>query len=326
MRSCNKIYVLVFTAGFFALAAGQAAARSISGLRCNVETTDIGSVTIGNINKAPDINNILSFSCSFRRPLAAGRRVAYCWHIHDAPGGTARFTYRYATLNRYNKLAFNIYSHDVKVGDRRTDYNIFGLAKKITDTEYRVDDPITVRFEGNAGISALPAGQYKYDNPQTHVVMQDVSDYEALDYKSACGNSNGDVTGTGNTKGNTNITVNVRTYCEVRVDKHLIFPAQYSLNNPVSTNGTVNVNCSAGTDYKVEIGNGNNYFNNMRHMKQKSGGQTIAYTVSPEKWTGVGLGTPQGQNQTIDGKVPAQTTPDADIYRDTLIVTVNIIR
>ncbi|KAA6205191.1 MAG: SCPU domain-containing protein [Candidatus Tokpelaia sp.] len=324
------VYKIFIVAISFIVSLGvnaRADRASPPGQRCTVETTNLVSVTIGNINKAPTITNTLSFSCSLSRAIPADRHMAYCWHIHDSSAGTKPFTYRYATLGsgrNQSRIGFNIYSNGIRVGDRRNEYNIIGYPTKVNDTLYRVDDPITVRFEGNEGVSNLPSGKYIYNNPQTHVTMYMLQPGDALDYRNACGVTNGDVTGTGNAKGNTVVDINIRTYCDIRVGSDMVFPRQFSLKNPVAAQAQVVVNCSAGTDYNVTLDNGQNYSDNMRHMKRSGGDDMIAYSLTPEQW--VDTGSSFDQAFSIYGEVPAQATPPVGAYRDAVVVTVDIIK
>jgi len=306
---------------------GWATRKSPPGQKCAVETTTIASVTIGNINKAPTMTNTLSFSCSLSRAIPDGYHMAYCWHIHDSSAGTAPFTYRYATLGsgrNQSKIGFNIYSNGTRVGDRRNAYNIIGYPIKMNDTLYRVDDPMTVRFEGNEGVSNLPSGKYVYDNPKTHVTMYMLEAGDELNDHNACGVANGDITGTGNKSGNTVIDINIRTYCDVRVGSDMTFAKQWTLQKAVNTQAQVVVNCSAGTDYKVSLDNGRNYTDNSRHMKRAGGEELVSYTLTPESWAD--LGSSFDQSFTVAGQVPAQATPPAGAYRDTVVVTVDLIR
>ncbi|KAA6205193.1 MAG: spore coat U domain-containing protein [Candidatus Tokpelaia sp.] len=324
--------VFIAAMAFLPALTGESWAKkgSPAGIKCAVETTTLVSVTIGNINKAPTMTNTLSFSCSIRNAIAANQQMVYCWHIHDSSSGNTPFTYRYATLGtgrNQSKIGFNIYSNGTRVGDRKNAYNITGYSTKVNDLLYRVDDPMTVRFEGNEGVS-LPEGKYIYNNPRTHVVMHTIEPGDALDYPNACGakedNGGGDIVDRGQIMGNTIVDINVRTYCDVKVGSDMVFPRQFDLKNPVNTQAQVVVNCSAGTDYQVTLDNGQNYSDNMRHMKRSGGEELVSYNVTPESWSD--LGTSFDQPFTVAGEVPAQATPPIGTYRDTVVVTVNIIQ
>jgi len=312
---------------------GRAERGSPTGIKCAVDTTTIASVTIGNINKAPEMSNMMSWSCSIRKPIEADQQMIYCWHIHDSSSGATLFTYRYATLGsgrNQSKIGFNIYSNGTRVGDRKNGYNIIGYPTKVNDLLYRVDDPMTVRFEGNEGVT-LPAGKYIYNNPRTHVVMHTIEPGDALNYYNACGanewnngTGGGDIYGSGRVMSNTIVDINVRTYCDVSVGSDMVFPRQFALKNPVNAQAQVIVNCSAGTDYKVTLDKGQNYADNTRHMKRAGGEELVAYNITPESWED--LGTSFDQPLTVAGQVPAQATPPIGAYRDTVVVTVNIIQ
>lgn len=310
------------------------AVRQAPGGSCVTNTTSLSTVIIGNVNKAPDVNSFLSFTCKNVNQLKPGRKMVYCWHIH---GGayTSRFTYRTAKLGN-NVVNFNFYAKDwdgaaKKVGSAREPYNIIGaISRSGTDGKkdtYSVQTPFTLRFEGNDNSFSLPDGSYTYNAGGTHFVLSDIDENDVLNYQNACAAANGDIVSTPQSQTNIPLNISVKTYCNVSVSRDMLFPKQMRLDNPVSAQATVNTDCSAGTDYSVKISNGDYYFDNMRHMKRQSGGdESIAYQISPEEWKGIGIGTPQGQDWVVDGTVPSQTTPSDGNYEDRLVVTINIMR
>lgn len=104
------------------------------------------------------------------------------------------------------------------------------------------------------------------------------------------------------------------------------------LSAAVTANGHLTLKCTSTMSYTVALGNGNNGSSpTARNMKL--GSSLITYGLykdngfaSPWGDTGgtVATGTGSGANQdlTVYGRVPAQATPAAGTYTDTIIVTV----
>jgi spore coat protein U-like protein len=115
----------------------------------------------------------------------------------------------------------------------------------------------------------------------------------------------------------------------------LNFGNQTLLNANVDASVSLSVQCTSGTDYDVSLGNG---YNTSRRMDSTSGSGVGANFVDYELYTDSArttvwpttagtapypyIGTGAAQSIPVYGRVPAQTTPPAGNYYDTVSVTV----
>ena len=115
----------------------------------------------------------------------------------------------------------------------------------------------------------------------------------------------------------------------------LDFGSHGSLSNAVQASsslgaGTIQITCASGLSYSVSLDAGLHGNAGQRYM-QGSGGDVIAYQLFSDAQLNVlwdsnvplnrtGTGIPQ--QIPLYGRVPAQTTPAAGAYRDTVGVTV----
>jgi len=324
MRIFRRFLVL----SVFLFSTGYGDARTVPSAKCVIANLDLATVNIGNIHKAPDVQGSMDWTCNLQDSPAGridpGNKVTYCWHIHGPT--SLRNGYRYATLNSRNEIAFNFYSGGIRVGGAGTsEYNITGVATRIDDLTYSVHSPITLKLEGNEGVTSLAEGKYNYTNALTHFTIHQIAESEVITNPNTCGSTTSDIGGNPNVYSSTSVTINVKTYCNIASVSNMVFPRQFSLEKPggVKTTAGVNIDCSAGTDFSVNLNNGLNYSDNTRHMV--NGSNAVAYSLDPENWTGLGNGLPSGLTYTVTGIIPVQETPPIGNYKDTVVVTVNII-
>ena len=111
------------------------------------------------------------------------------------------------------------------------------------------------------------------------------------------------------------------------------FGSRGALATNVNANGRLDVLCTPGTDFAISLSNGQNGTSaNDRKMRSPAGGtvdynlyRTPDYTavwgssLSTDTLSGSGSGTTDAY--TVFGRVPAQPTPAAGVYSDTIIVT-----
>jgi len=111
------------------------------------------------------------------------------------------------------------------------------------------------------------------------------------------------------------------------------FGSRGALATNVNANGRLDVLCTPGTDFAISLSNGQNGTSaNDRKMRSPAGGtvdynlyRTPDYTavwgssLSTDTLSGSGSGTTDAY--TVFGRVPAQPTPAAGVYTDTIIVT-----
>ena len=106
------------------------------------------------------------------------------------------------------------------------------------------------------------------------------------------------------------------------------------LTSAVPATTTLGVQCSNGTPYNVGLDAGLNGGGNINARKMVQGADSIAYQLYQNSgrttvWgntvgtnTIAGTGTGNSQSLTVYGNVPAQATPPAATYNDTITVTV----
>lgn len=106
------------------------------------------------------------------------------------------------------------------------------------------------------------------------------------------------------------------------------------LTTAVPATSSISVQCAVGTAYSVGLDGGLNSGNNINARKMVLGANSVAYqlyrdsaqtqvwgyTVNTDTVQGIGTGNPQ--NLTVYGQVPAQTTPPAGTYLDSVVVSV----
>jgi spore coat protein U-like protein len=127
------------------------------------------------------------------------------------------------------------------------------------------------------------------------------------------------------------VTANVSSQCSVSATT-LDFGTVGLLAANTDGASTVSVQCANGVAYQVGLNNGQHASGNTRRMQGPGG--LVSYelyrnTTRTQRWgntlnsdTVIGSGNGGTQNLTVYGRVPAQTTPSAGTYNDTITVTV----
>ena len=122
---------------------------------------------------------------------------------------------------------------------------------------------------------------------------------------------------------------NVSTVAPTTLD----FGTQGPLTANVDQTATITVTCTTGANYNVALDGGGAANTNARRMV--NGGNTVSYqlyrdagrtlvwgnTVNSDTLAGTGNG--MAQALPVYGRVPAQTTPPAAVYNDSVTVTVS---
>jgi spore coat protein U-like protein len=128
-------------------------------------------------------------------------------------------------------------------------------------------------------------------------------------------------------------TATVQNRCTVSAST-LDFGAVGLLNSTRTANSTLSVQCANGTAYNVGLDAGLNAGGNINARKMALGAARVGYQLYSNAartsvWgntvgtnTVAGTGTGAVQNLTVYGSVPAQATPAAGTYNDTIVVTV----
>ncbi|MEJ0013008.1 MAG: spore coat protein U domain-containing protein [Bauldia sp.] len=128
------------------------------------------------------------------------------------------------------------------------------------------------------------------------------------------------------------VSANIAKNCLVETD-NVSFGSFGVLSSPVTANGRVGVTCTPSTTYTVSLGNGGTGTGPTARKMTKSA-EAITYGLYQDglfatAWgstigsnTAAGTGSGAKQNLTVYGRVPAQATPSAGTYNDSVVVTI----
>ena len=122
--------------------------------------------------------------------------------------------------------------------------------------------------------------------------------------------------------------------CVINSASTLNFGSQGFLGANVDQTSTIQVSCTDTTPYNIGLDAGTGSGATVATRKMTSGGATVSYslysdsarttvwgtTIGTDTVAATGNGT--GQNYTVYGRVPPQTTPAPGTYTDTITVTV----
>ena len=130
------------------------------------------------------------------------------------------------------------------------------------------------------------------------------------------------------------VQVSITATCTINSASTLNFGTQGILATNVDQTSTVQVTCTNTTPYNIGLDAGTGSGATVATRKLTSGGNTVNYTLYSDSgrttvWgntvstdTVAGTGNGSGQNYTVYGRIPAQTTPAPGTYNDTITVTV----
>lgn len=284
----------------------------------------------GNINLAAgtafDLTGTLNANCTG----IAGRTVRICPNFNAGTGGVNGTGSERYMLNGANQLRYNIYRNAPRT-------NVWGSRTwGLPPIPPTINIPLGGAGTGSAsrimygrvlaGQTGLPAGTYTSVFSGTHTQI-------AYAY-STVGNCNA--------IGLTNVT-NVpftaqATYggaCTVAAT-NLDFGSRGILDTATIASNTVSVTCTSGAGYTISLSGGDTGATDptQRLMSDVADTEFITYGIYRDAartlpWgstigtnTAAGTGTGSAQAYTAYGHVPTQTTPSAQTYTDTIVVTV----
>lgn len=131
-----------------------------------------------------------------------------------------------------------------------------------------------------------------------------------------------------------NVQIVINSECQAQSATNMNFGSTGVLTAPVDATSTINVQCTQSTPYDIGLSAGNGTGATVAARLMTSGaGNTITYSLYQNNartvvWgdtvgaTVASVGTGAVQSFTVYGRVPAQTTPPAATYTDTITVTV----
>lgn len=284
----------------------------------------------GNINLAAgtnfDLNGTFQASCTG----IPGRIVRICPNFNNGSGGAnANGSQRYM-LNGATLLSYNLYRNS-----RRS--NVWGSR---TWGKPPTPPGITITLNGAgtgtisraiygrvfSGQTGLPAGTYvsSFAGAETQIAYA----YSTVGNCSAIGLSN--VTSVPFT-----VTATNGGACSVSATT-MDFGMRGLLDSDVDASNTIAVNCTSGIGYTIALSGGDTGATDPTQRQMSDAGDTefVTYGIYRDAartlpWgdtigtnTAIGTGTGSPQSYTGYGRVPAQPTPTAQTYSDTVVVTV----
>jgi spore coat protein U-like protein len=130
------------------------------------------------------------------------------------------------------------------------------------------------------------------------------------------------------------VSVTLAATCTINSASALNFGSQGILSTNVDQTSTIQVTCTNTTPYNIGLDAGAGTGASVATRKLTSGAATVNYTLYSDSgrttvWgttigtdTVAATGNGSGQNYTVYGRIPAQTTPAPGTYSDTITVTV----
>jgi spore coat protein U-like protein len=130
------------------------------------------------------------------------------------------------------------------------------------------------------------------------------------------------------------VQLTITASCTINSASTLNFGSKGVLTAAVNATSTIGVQCTNTTPYNIGLNAGTTSGATVTTRQMTSGGATVNYALYSDSgrttnWgqtvgTDTVAGTGNGANQTytVYGSVPAQTTPAAGTYSDTITVTV----
>ena len=130
------------------------------------------------------------------------------------------------------------------------------------------------------------------------------------------------------------VSVTLAATCTINSASALNFGNQGILSANIDQTSTIQVTCTNTTPYNIGLDAGTGTGATVATRKLTSGGATVNYmlysdtgrttvwgtTIGTDTVAATGNGT--GQNYTVYGRIPSQTTPAPGTYSDTITVTV----
>jgi spore coat protein U-like protein len=282
-------------------------------------TVSMTAITFGNVNvlagTAVDITATMTLSCNFG---PAGGRLCISLGAGSAGDATSR-----KLLGPGNAtLRYDLYSNSSRTilwGSWQTGYDTAG-----------------VQLDVGNGTTTTPVTVYArlFGSQQTAATGSYTSTFTANPFvQYGDKGSTSCPTGSNNTSTSTSASATVVTSCNVSATT-LNFGSAGVLAGNVDATNTVTATCTSATSYNIGLDAGTGSGATVTTRKMTSGANTINYSLYTDSarstvWgntvgtnTVSGTGSGLGQNFTVFGRVPSQTTPAPGTYSDTVVVTI----
>ena len=317
----RKLLILILTSALTAFCMATPAAAAIS---CTISMTN---VAFGSIDVLPgsavDTTATATITCS---GATANTTYRFCTDIRsggDASGNQRRMA------SGANRLNFDLYKDAARTqqwGNYTNNFLGGGSQNDFTSNgSGNISASITLyaRVPGSQQ-TAIPGS---YSESMSGAASNDLQ-YGALASAGSCpiGGSTRNYSFT--------VTATVVTTCNVSATTH-DFGSRGVLSSNVDATSTLTTTCTSTTPYNIGLNAGTGSGATVTTRKMTSGGgATINYSLYTNSarttvWgntvgtnTVPGTGSGVGQNSTVFGRVPAQTTPAPSTYTDTIVTTI----
>ncbi len=299
-------------------------------LSCTFTITDIDFGDIELVNDTEfTTTGTLTADCSNGKK---NQYLTICANIGDGDGGAASDGIRYL-LTGSTQLEFNLYqesSHSTIWGSLDWSYSPEPKEWIIQeDGGGNVLATTTIYARIPPGQTTLPAGLYT----SSFAGGSDVT----VDYKQSkhgdktCADAHSHPSGTENAS--FTVSANHTGTCTVSATD-LDFGSTGGLPTSVDATNTLDVTCTGGMAYDIGLDGGESGATDPTQRKMSLGANEVTYglymdsdrttawgdTIGTDTYSGTGTGAVQ--TYTVYGRVPAQTSPPAGTYTDTIVVTI----
>jgi spore coat protein U-like protein len=290
----------------------------------------IGTVNFGNIDLTANTSFNTSSTFSASCTGTANTTVRVCPNLDTGSGGSTTGNPRFL-LNGGSQLNYNLYQDSGYATVWGS--NLWAFAGSYGSPT--IDIPLngSGTGSGNATIYALvwsgqqtlPGGAYTsaFSGTQASVAYA----YSTVGTCAAIGSSHA-------TAAPFNVSATDQTVCSLSTSA-VNFPATGVLLSSVDATGAISVTCTSGASYTVALDGGTTGATNPTQRKMAQGAEQITYGLYQNSgrtlpwgdtsggYAAAGSGSGLSQNLTVYGRVPAQNTPSAGTYMDTVVVTLS---
>lgn len=308
---------------------------------CSASMSDLSFGAVDPDGGAVSTSTTLNYSCTYSCSglldcLVGGLSAAYvsmCFNIESGASGGGNCNPR-RLLSGSNAMQFQIYKDAGYANSWGSDSGCGGTNVQV-DINFALfgnntsqPGSLTVYSRVPAGQTALVPGAYSnaFSGSATKLSYQSTTALLGLGTYPGCGTAS---------KGTFpfTATASVAKQCTVSATD-IDFGTQGPLMSDALATSTITAKCTNTTPYQIGLDDGSNASSGTRRMKRSSAGNYVSYELYRDsgrtlRWgetlnvDRVGAtGSATNQSFTVYGRVPAQTTPPAGSYADTVKVTV----
>jgi spore coat protein U-like protein len=297
---------------------------AVAAISCTVTMTNIAFGSVSVLSGASvNTTGTETITCS---GATANTTYRFCTNIRsgsDASGNQRRM------VSGTNFLNFDLYKDTARTQEWGNYTNNFLGGGSQNDFTSNGSGNISA----NITVFARLAGSQQTAPPGSYSESMSAGGSNSLQYGSTTSAGNCPV-GASTSQYSFTVTATVSSSCNVGATS-LNFGSTGILNSNVDATNTVTATCTSTTPYNIGLNAGTGSGATVTARKMTSGaGATINYslysnsgrttnwgnTVGTDTVSGTGSGL--GQNYTVYGRVPAQTTPAPTTYSDTIVATV----